>query len=309
VLYNNLACAKSVALDRGFTLEDIIRASGQITTQAGLWQRLHAELGRPKTWTPPGSRTWKTFEQVVANIYRRLGGDFDVQTNQRATDQVTGELRELDVTLRSRETPGSLPLFIVIECKDQKAPVGSPQVEAFVTKLRDIGAHKGVMVSASGFSAPALTKATHYAIEAFSLEYAHEMDWTSVTREVRLTFPFPTAIELVPVLALPDGWSCQLTDATFTYGGRTVPFVRMISEMSEALVRQHVALPARLLVRYEPPAAFKAPDLQLGITEAEFLFINHTKSVVSQREAPLLRGTWLFRETTSGAASKFVFDQ
>ena len=46
-------------------------------------------------------------------------------------------------------------MLIAIECKDYKVPVNVKDVEQFVGLIKDIGANKGVMVAANGFSGTA----------------------------------------------------------------------------------------------------------------------------------------------------------
>ena len=65
--------------------------------------------------------------------------------------------REIDVLLT-----GSLAGQVVhfpIECKDYKTSVPIAAVEAFRTKLEDVGADKGIMVSSRGFQQGAIETA------------------------------------------------------------------------------------------------------------------------------------------------------
>jgi hypothetical protein len=57
----------------------------------------------------------------------------------------------------------------VIECKDFKRRVGTPEVDAFVTKASDVNANFKILMSRSGFTKPALEKCFHYGIKALSL--------------------------------------------------------------------------------------------------------------------------------------------
>ena len=59
--------------------------------------------------------------------------------------------------------------FMAFECKDHKRPVDVPLVEAFATKLRDINAASGAMVSNSGYTKAALTMASKLGIGTLAL--------------------------------------------------------------------------------------------------------------------------------------------
>jgi hypothetical protein len=58
----------------------------------------------------------------------------------------------------------------VVECKDYAKPVPAEKVDALVTKSRDAGADKAIMVSASGFQEGAIQVAKRHNIQLFSLK-------------------------------------------------------------------------------------------------------------------------------------------
>lgn len=65
----------------------------------------------------------------------------------------------------------------VFECKDLTRKVGLGHVEAFVTKLEDINANKGIVVSASDFTSPAMDIASAKNIELYELMDTRNHDW------------------------------------------------------------------------------------------------------------------------------------
>src|SRR5207244_2636840 len=73
-----------------------------------------------------------------------------------------------DVTIRFR-LGGLYEYLTVVECRDEKNPIEVGDVDAFVTKSKDSGANKAVMVSASGFQSGALAVAEKHGIELYTL--------------------------------------------------------------------------------------------------------------------------------------------
>lgn len=110
---------------------------------------------------------WKRFERLVAAIHR-----VDAQGAQ-VTWNETIHGRQFDVVLRF--SVGSYKYLTVIECKDQKRPVSVDEVEAFVTKSRDAGADKAVMVSSSGYQEGAFQVAERHHIELFGLSFVNDV--------------------------------------------------------------------------------------------------------------------------------------
>lgn len=122
-------------------------------------------------------KKWKEFESLIAKIQAETAPDAVVQTNNFIVGK-SGRKRQLDVTL-SRKV-GLYPVLIVIECKRYSKPVGIERVEAFVTKLRDVGASQGVMISNKGFTRGAKAVAKEHLIALLSYREAEETDWRSI---------------------------------------------------------------------------------------------------------------------------------
>ncbi|MEM0978800.1 MAG: restriction endonuclease [Cyanobacteria bacterium P01_H01_bin.58] len=58
----------------------------------------------------------------------------------------------------------AMKLIFLVECKHWSSPVSQDTVLAFESKLRDVGAHKGIIVSKSGFQKGAKKVATAHGI-------------------------------------------------------------------------------------------------------------------------------------------------
>lgn len=93
-------------------------------------------------------------------------------------DKTTGEKREFDVLITYDE--GHRTLLTAIECRDRKNPVGSLEVEGFVTKCRDASINLGVIVSSKGFAEPALKKAQQHGIHCLTLTEAEKFEWLNI---------------------------------------------------------------------------------------------------------------------------------
>ncbi len=121
---------------------------------------------------------WKLFEKLVAKIQSELSPDAIVKHDDYIRDRVTGAMRQVDVTIKKKI--GQFEFLCAMECRDQKRPVDVIPVEAFIQKVQDIGASKGVIVSSSGFTENAIAKSKQAQIDAYCLLDLNDFDWNSI---------------------------------------------------------------------------------------------------------------------------------
>jgi hypothetical protein len=104
-------------------------------------------------------------------------GDVDITLGNFVYDEAAEEKRDVDITVTYKDEKGLLSVFRGIEVKRIGRPLDVAQVEQLAAKFRDMPAinHKGI-VSASGFSKPAVRKAAAHDVELFTFaEWANPM--------------------------------------------------------------------------------------------------------------------------------------
>lgn len=107
-------------------------------------------------------KKWKMFERIVAAIHVAEQKGAAVQWDEKINS------RQFDVTIRFKH--GLYEYLTVVECKDYAKPVPAEKIDALVTKSRDAGADKAIMVAASGFQEGAIQVAKRHGIQLFSLK-------------------------------------------------------------------------------------------------------------------------------------------
>jgi hypothetical protein len=107
--------------------------------------------------------TGKPYEVFVSDIYKLLTKD-DRYTTVQHDVKIEGQdgPRQIDVLLRSKIA--NIELLTVIECRDYCSRLDITHIDAFHSKLIDVKASKGVLVSAKGFSKKATSKAARLGI-------------------------------------------------------------------------------------------------------------------------------------------------
>lgn len=115
------------------------------------------------------ARQGRSTERVVEALESVLvAGAAEITSPGRLFDEKAGELREFDVVLTVKI--GHHEFVTCIEVRARSRRLGTPAVEAFITKTADVHASKKVIVSTSGFTKPALRKAKAHGIRCLSLE-------------------------------------------------------------------------------------------------------------------------------------------
>jgi hypothetical protein len=126
-------------------------------------------------------REGRDLETLVAALEKAASSDasLKVQSPYIAIDRITGSKREHDVGIFV--TQNHREIIIALECRDRSRNVTVPEVEAFESKCRDTGVHKGGIVSSKGFAEDALTKAKHLNISCYTLAEAKDISWLRTT--------------------------------------------------------------------------------------------------------------------------------
>lgn len=111
-------------------------------------------------------KSGRTLEHAVGRILQMFDPASSVTRREKIVNRLEIE-REFDVVIRGKFA--GQPVLMVIECKDWSDKVGTPEVDAFITKTGDINANFKFIVSAKGFTEPALAQAKHAGVGVFSL--------------------------------------------------------------------------------------------------------------------------------------------
>ncbi len=103
-------------------------------------------------------KDWEQFEVAVERFVAALDPRTTVRRNVKLPDRDTGHLRQRDIWIETKIC-NLFPVKILISCKHWATKLDEGDIDAFVGELRSSGAHKGVIYSAGGYTAPAIHKA------------------------------------------------------------------------------------------------------------------------------------------------------
>jgi restriction system protein len=142
-----------------------------------------------------GIDRWPTFaltpaeyEEAVADLVRTSGHEVtDWQVEHLDPVEGVDGTFIIDVTVRFRFLGADF--LVLFECKRHASPVKREHVQVLNDKLRSTGAHKGIIVAASGFQSGALEYAKTNKIACVRLV---DGAWTYETRDLAPSDPQPT---------------------------------------------------------------------------------------------------------------------
>jgi Restriction endonuclease len=128
------------------------------------------------------------YELLIAKAEPGAVVDFDVHKD----GQLSGTRRQIDVWLQGTLAGGVLPdpVTVAVDCKCWSATVNVPEVERFIGTLEDVGADIGLLVTTSGFSQAARTRAKRargVQLEVLTFEelaeWSPDVEWCTVCND------------------------------------------------------------------------------------------------------------------------------
>lgn len=87
---------------------------------------------------------WKSYEELAAAIYGKLDPNAIVKHDDRVYGYDTEEERQIDVSIRSKVAGHDI--LVIVQARDRKRAPNVNDVGEFADVVRDVRAHKGVMV-------------------------------------------------------------------------------------------------------------------------------------------------------------------
>lgn len=113
-------------------------------------------------------RKGRELEETVSLLHNILSkNECEITSPDFLRDKITGQQREVDISIKLNV--GSIPLIIIIECRDRQSKEDSMWIEQLATKCMNLNVQKVIAVSSNDFTQPAKKMAKHYGIETRTL--------------------------------------------------------------------------------------------------------------------------------------------
>ena len=145
------------------------------------------------------------FQQLVKVLHDQLDSSAEVTESAMLTDRLTSKHVEVDIVVR-QEVSG-YPVVVSIECRAHKRPQGPGWIDEMVGKHQFLETSCLVLVSESGFTDSARTKAELLGVELLTFEEAIDSEWEAVHGNIKGIslkgcWTFPRRVTVV----IPEVW-------------------------------------------------------------------------------------------------------
>ena len=96
---------------------------------------------------------------------------------------------------------------LIIECKDYKTAVPLEKIDAFHSKVSDIGGAIGVFVSKNGYQRGAIELAQKYGIQLREIRVPNDKDWDGYIRNIEIQLHYLFVENVRPVFNIDTEWA------------------------------------------------------------------------------------------------------
>ncbi len=121
------------------------------------------------------------FQKLIYLIHHQLANHAIVTESKFLYDRAANKDREVDIVIETEA--GGYPIIIGIECQGRGRVANVEWVEQMKSKHESLPTDKLILVSQSGFTEAARTKAKSFGIETMTLGQAARADWNSLVGE------------------------------------------------------------------------------------------------------------------------------
>jgi hypothetical protein len=143
---------------------------------------------------------WHEYEKEIFEELRRRYPNAPITRNATASGRISHVPRQIDILIEAQVLDA--PIRVIVDAKKRAAPIDVNDVESFVAMMADVEAHRGIIVSSSGYTRAAITRAHNeinqdIELDVFTLDELKHLQGT-------LAFPFSGSHGVM--LEAPFGW-------------------------------------------------------------------------------------------------------
>ena len=148
---------------------------------------------------------WKQYEDEIYGELRRRYPAVPITRNAKVFGRISQTFRQIDILIEAQVLDS--PVRMIVDAKKRSKPVDVNDVESFIAMMADVEAHRGILVSTSGYSKTAVSRAHNEVnqdveLDVFSLEELKHL-------QAKSAIPFSGGVGVV--LAAPFGWVIDAT--------------------------------------------------------------------------------------------------
>lgn len=150
---------------------------------------------------------WREYEQAIFEEFKTRYPESEVTRDVHLPGALSGIDRQIDVLIDA--SVAGEKVRTVIDAKMYNKPIDVKDVEEFLGLMKDVGAHRGLMVTTVGYSPAALTRG-HRDIADIELDVMSLAEFKDFQAPIAIPFSGPNAV----IFPAPFGWVADNASAT-----------------------------------------------------------------------------------------------
>lgn len=143
---------------------------------------------------------WKEYEDEIFEELRSRYPDAPITRDAKILGRISQTHRQIDVLIEAQVLDS--PVRVIVDTKKRTDPIDVNDVESFIAMMADVEAHRGILISATGYSKAAISRAYNEVnqdvdLDVFSLDELKRL-------QGELAFPYSGSFGVM--LSAPFGW-------------------------------------------------------------------------------------------------------
>ncbi|MEV6395583.1 restriction endonuclease [Streptomyces sp. NPDC051907] len=184
---------------------------------------------RPKKRKPADAAFWLAYEKRVAKLVKALDANATITHNEKQIGALSGVPRQIDALAVGSVAGQKMNVVIEAKCYGRRVSIGT--VDEFIGKLIDLGAERGILYAAGGFTDGAVKRAERALNPRVALEHL---------------------ANLIPPRPVPDAAPRRDDRDDMARLTRTPPLVHEFSRLSQRSDAHNLLAVERALLIEEP---------------------------------------------------------
>lgn len=142
---------------------------------------------------------WREYEKTITEELQLRYPEYQITWNVQLIGNLSGVKRQVDILIEAKI--GGNKFLTVVDAKMYNKPIDVKDVEEFLGFVKDVGAHRGLMVTTIGYSVAALKRA-HHDVADIELDVMSLDEFKAFQAPLGIPFSGSKAI----ILPAPFGW-------------------------------------------------------------------------------------------------------
>lgn len=143
---------------------------------------------------------WKEYENIIFETLKTHYPNLSINRDVKVLGRISNTPRQIDVLIEAQALDS--PIRIIVDAKKRKSPIDVNDIESFIAMMNDISAHRGILISTSGYTKAAILRANNEVNQDLELDIFSLEDLKHLQGQLAIPYSGGNGI----LLPAPFGW-------------------------------------------------------------------------------------------------------